>query len=77
MEWAHDVWPLVDADLLMLPDESNVAIFGHAVCLQSIGMAACESNAVLLEQLGQLNIGECEGFVIEFVNHRPVKLEVV
>ncbi|MDB5238305.1 MAG: hypothetical protein JWM46_575 [Candidatus Kaiserbacteria bacterium] len=67
MTWAHNVW--YEDIKGRLGNAECVAIFGHAVCLQALGIQICEDHgyaAAQIIQLGNLNLGECEGFVINF-----------
>jgi broad specificity phosphatase PhoE len=64
-DWACSVWVSI-LENEIADNHAEVAIFGHAVCLPALGMAACGENQKLVEQIATINLGECEGFVISF-----------
>lgn len=54
-------WAVV-LDLLTKTITRSMLLVGHAVLLPAMGQAACTSKPALVEQLGKLNLGECEGY---------------
>ncbi len=76
-DWGRSVWESVK-DKEINAEYTDIAIFGHAVCLQALGMAACEDNPGLVEKIGMINLGECEGFVVTFdEDANPESVELV
>lgn len=54
-------WAVV-RDLLTKTIIRSMLVVGHAVLLPAMAQVACIGKPVLVEQLGELNLGECEGF---------------
>ena len=77
MEWAERAWGHTNAIIESYGNPDTVAVFGHAVCLQALGMQICSDNDLLnfRSMIADLNLGECEGFVLTIEDGKVVDLE--
>jgi hypothetical protein len=76
---ARDAWDDCDVQMhVASKDDPDVTgIFGHEVCLQALGMVLCETDEHLVAELADLEIGECEGFLVNLDGDLTVSIEVV
>jgi broad specificity phosphatase PhoE len=65
LAWAEGALPAIMKEIDSAPRSDIVAAFGHAICLPALAMAICKDNPGLVEQLAQINMGECG--VIEII----------
>jgi broad specificity phosphatase PhoE len=66
VEWAVYAQQELEAELSKFSTAKNVAIFGHAVCLQLLAMQLAKTRDQCVLALAQMQLSECEGFVMKF-----------
>ncbi|MDO8518463.1 MAG: histidine phosphatase family protein [bacterium] len=54
-------WAVV-YNLLIHVHIRSMLVVGHAVLIQAMGQAICAGKTEMVERLGELNLGECEGY---------------
>lgn len=78
MDWAYDAYTMCDIAIGRAGKNETVGIFGHAVCLPATGMAFCDGYPKLVDVIKEINLKECEGFVINFDDAgHPVSVDMI